>query len=103
MNTELEERLRELGIDLADIDQDDIVTGAQAARLAGVTPQAIHNWRKRGHLRNIGTKEHPRYLRLDVAKAELATRRPGVIRKRPDIASWQMGEHWDRINPEAAA
>lgn len=103
MNAELAQHLEDLGVDLDSLSEDDIVTGAEAARLAGVTPQAINNWRTRGHLRNIGTDDRPRYLRVDVAKAELATRRPGVIRKRTDIAAYQMNEHWDRINPEESA
>ena len=103
MNVELEERLHELGVDITKLTPEDIVTGAEAARLAGVTPQAINNWRKRGHLRNIGTDDRPRYLRMDVALAERATRRPGQLRKAVDVAAWQINEHWQRINPEAAA
>lgn len=103
MNADLVQRLADLGIDLEDLTPDDIVTGAEAARFAGVTPQAINNWRKRGHLRNIGSDDRPRYLRTDVALAEHATRRPGQLRRSPDIAAWQIGEHWNRINPEAAA
>lgn len=102
MNHELLQRLDDLGIDPAKVTPDDIVTGAQAARLAGVTPQAIANWRKRGHLRNIGTEDRPRFLSIDVALAERATRQPNVIRKRSDIAAWQMNELWERLNPEAA-
>lgn len=112
MDTELVQRLHDMGIDLADIDDDDILTGAQAARMAGVSRAAITQWRERGYigpdkkrvrLRNIGTPDRPRYLRIDVAVAERDSRRPGVIRKNAGIATWQMAEHWDRINPEAAA
>lgn len=103
MNADLVQRLEELGVDLEQLTLDDILTGAEAARAAGVTPQAINNWRKRGHLRNIGTADRPRYLRMDVALAERATRRPGQLRKAVDVAAWQIDEHWRRINPEAAA
>ncbi|WTW93640.1 hypothetical protein OG216_09740 [Streptomycetaceae bacterium NBC_01309] len=112
MDADLVQHLEDLGVDLAHIDDGDILTGAQAAEAAGVSRAAITQWRQRGYigpdkkrvrLRNIGTEDRPRYLRVDVAKAERDTRRPGVVRKRVDIAAYQMNEHWDRINPEESA
>jgi hypothetical protein len=112
MNADLIQHLEDLGVDLADISDDDILTGAQAAQAAGVSRAAITQWRRRGYigpdkkrvrLRNIGTEDRPRYLRVDVARAERDTRRPGVIRRRTDIASYQMNELWDEINPEESA
>ena len=110
MNADLVQHLADLGVDLDDLTPDDILTTAQAARLAGVTPQCINNWRKRGYgpktarakLRNIGTEDRPRFLRMDVALAERATRRRGVLREAVDVAAWQIDEHWTRINPDAA-
>ena len=54
------------------LDVDARLTGVEAARYAGVTRQAIINWRNRGHL-----PQGPdgKYRLLDVAKAEHATRR----------------------------
>lgn len=66
----------------------DLYTGTQAARLAtgwrrrlsadaaAVTPQAICNWRTRGHLKVGGLDEHqrPLYALADIARAEQATR-----------------------------
>ncbi len=63
--------------------RNDLLTTKQAAELAEVTPEAIRMWVKRGHLK-VAEKDgeeirddlgHPRYWRLDVAKAEFATRR----------------------------
>lgn len=52
------------------------LTATQAAAYAGVTVQAIVNWRARGHLQPTGTRDgRPVYRLLDVAKAEHATRR----------------------------
>lgn len=61
----------------------DLLTTKQAAYLADVTPQAIRMWVNRGHLEVAKLNdveirdEHgrPRYWRLDVAKAEHATRK----------------------------
>jgi hypothetical protein len=92
-------------VDLAHLAEDDVLTTKQAAQAAGVRPSAINNWRERGytvkvdggrerhHLRNIGTDERPRYLALDVARAEHATRRPGVLRSNPLIAGLQIMQH----------
>ena len=52
------------------------ITTSQAAAYAGVTRQAITNWRRRGHLQPVAYDHgHPIYILLDVAKAEYATRR----------------------------
>ena len=48
------------------------ITAAEAARYAGVTVQAIVNWRNRGHLTQ---GQDGKYVLLDVAKAEHATRK----------------------------
>lgn len=63
--------------------RNDLLTTKQAAELAGVVPQAIRMWVKRGHLQvakrnGKEIRDHlgrPRYWRLDVAKAEYATRK----------------------------
>jgi hypothetical protein len=54
------------------IDVDARLTASQAAAYAGVTVQAIVNWRNRGHLQR---GDDGKYRLLDVAKAEHATRR----------------------------
>ena len=57
------------------------LTGAQAARYAQVTRQAVHNWHERGYLTRDGERvyltqgDDGKYRLLDVAKAEHATRR----------------------------
>lgn len=58
------------------------ITTSQAAAYAGVTLQAIANWRRRGHLTPVAhDRGRPLYQLLDVARAEYATRqrarRPG--------------------------
>lgn len=69
--------------------RNDLLTTKQAAELAGVVPQAIRMWVIRGHL-NVATYEgkeirddkgNPRYWRLDVAKAEYATRKRARFRR----------------------
>ena len=52
-----------------------LLTASEAARYAGVSPQAIVNWRRRGHLEATITPQGPRYTLLAVAKAEHATRK----------------------------
>lgn len=61
--------------DLPDINA--LLTATQAAGYAGVTPQAIVNWRRRGHLKAAGRDDsgRPLYRLLDLAKAEHATRK----------------------------
>lgn len=63
--------------------RNDLLTTKQAAELAGVVPQTIRMWVKRGHLQvakhnGVEIRDEygrPRYWRLDVAKAEYATRK----------------------------
>ena len=53
-----------------------LLTASEAAQHAGVTVEAILNWRRRGHLTIAGHKNgRPAYTLLDVAKAEHATRK----------------------------
>jgi predicted site-specific integrase-resolvase len=53
-----------------------LLTATQCAAYAGVSVQAIVNWRRRGHLPIAGHKNgRPAYTLLDVAKAEHATRK----------------------------
>jgi DNA-binding transcriptional MerR regulator len=61
--------------DLPDINA--LLTATEAAGYAGVTPQAVINWRNRGHLKPAtrDTSGRPLYRLLDVAKAEYATRK----------------------------
>lgn len=63
---------------------DDLITAAEAARLCGVTTQAISNWVRRGHLKQAGLDErkHKLYKVIDVAKAERATRDHPAARNR---------------------
>jgi len=52
-----------------------LLTATQCAAYAGVSVQAIVNWRNRGHLAPAGHRHgRPVYRLLDVAKAEHATR-----------------------------
>lgn len=63
--------------DLEDIDMFETeLTTAQAAQLARVTPEAIRQWKSRGYLAACSTDRagRPRFLGIDVAKAEHATR-----------------------------
>ncbi|MFJ8474215.1 MerR family transcriptional regulator [Kitasatospora sp. NPDC094011] len=54
----------------------DLLTGPEAAVLCRVTPEAIRQWKRRGHLAPAGLDERgrPLYRQLDVARAEAATR-----------------------------
>lgn len=63
---------------------DDLITAADAARLCGVTTQAITNWVRRGHLKEAGLDERNRkvYKVIDVALAERATRDHPAARNR---------------------
>jgi len=52
-----------------------LLTATQAATMAGVTVQAIVNWRNRGHLQPAGTCHgRPVYRLIDIARAEHKTR-----------------------------
>jgi predicted site-specific integrase-resolvase len=63
--------------------RNDLLTTKQAAHLADVVPQTIRMWVNRGHLKVAvyngvevrDKQDRPRYWRLDVAKAEHATRK----------------------------
>ena len=58
------------------VDPNARLTATEAAEFAGVTIQAIVNWRNRGHLRPVAHDHgRPLYRLLDVARAEYATRR----------------------------
>lgn len=54
-----------------------LLTATEAAKYAGVKPQAIVNWRRRGHLQAESYDDHgrPLYTLLGVAKAEHLTRK----------------------------
>ncbi|MFG2899539.1 MerR family transcriptional regulator [Streptomyces zaomyceticus] len=47
-----------------------------SAGAAAVTPAAVRQWARRGHLAPTGLDDHgrPLYAHVDVARAELATR-----------------------------
>ena len=52
-----------------------LLTATQAATMAGVTVQAIVNWRNRGHLTPAGNCHgRPVYRLIDIARAEHKTR-----------------------------
>lgn len=58
------------------VNLDALITGSQAARLAGVSKQLIYRWRQLGHLQPADpTPGRPRYRVRDVLQAERATRR----------------------------
>jgi hypothetical protein len=59
--------------DLPDLDA--LLTATEGARYAGVSVQAVVNWRRRGHLEAVQTPDGPRYTLLALAKAEHATRK----------------------------
>ncbi|MFJ2863695.1 MerR family transcriptional regulator [Kitasatospora sp. NPDC087314] len=56
---------------------DTLLTGPEAANLCRVTPEAIRQWKRRGHLQPAGLDHHgrPLYRQLDVARAEVRTRK----------------------------
>lgn len=58
------------------INPDELLTTAQAAELAGVTPQAVRVWHHRGHLEPAGRNDrgHNLWRLVDVARAEHHTR-----------------------------
>ena len=61
--------------DLPDINV--LLTATQASHYAGVTPEAIMMWRRRGHLTPASHDRsgRPLYRLIDIAKAEHATRK----------------------------
>ena len=68
---------------MADLDVHALLTATEAAAYAGVTVQAIINWRTRGYINQHGEREHlqpagtksgrPAYRLLDLAIADRAT------------------------------
>lgn len=49
-------------------------TTRQAAEAAGVTPDVIYQWKRRGKLTPVNPRGRPRYRALDVLTVEAATR-----------------------------
>lgn len=49
-------------------------TTAEAAEAAGVKPDVIYQWKRRGKLKPINRRGWPRYRAMDVLAAEKATR-----------------------------
>jgi DNA-binding transcriptional MerR regulator len=49
-------------------------TTAEAAEAAGVTPDVIYQWKRRGKLTPVNRKGWPRYRAMDVLRAEASTR-----------------------------
>jgi len=49
-------------------------TTAEAAEAAGVTPDVIYQWKKRGKIAPINRRGWPRYRAMDILQAEKATR-----------------------------
>lgn len=49
-------------------------TVAEAAEAAGVTPDVIYQWKRRGKIKPVNPTGWPRYRALDILKAEAATR-----------------------------
>lgn len=54
--------------------QNAIWTTAEAAEAAGVTPDVIYQWKRRGKLTPVNRRGWPRYRAMDVLRAEQATR-----------------------------
>jgi DNA-binding transcriptional MerR regulator len=49
-------------------------TTAEAAEAAGVTPDVIYQWKRRGKIAPVNRRGWPRYRAMDVLRAEQATR-----------------------------
>lgn len=54
-----------------------LFTAAEAAPMLGVTPAAVRQWARRGHLVAIDHDDRgrPRYRGIDLLRAEAATRK----------------------------
>lgn len=58
-----------------DVDLEHTVwTTAQAAEAAGVTPEVIYQWKRRGKIKPVNRRGWPRYRAMDVLQAERSTR-----------------------------
>jgi len=62
------------------VNLDALLTGTQAARLAGVSKQVIYRWRQLGHL-HPAQQSPPRYRAGDVLAAERVTRNSPYCRR----------------------
>ncbi|MFI1165633.1 MerR family transcriptional regulator [Streptomyces sp. NPDC020801] len=51
-----------------------IWTTTEAAEAAGVTPDVIYQWKRRGKLVPVNRRGWPRYRAMDVLRAEQSTR-----------------------------
>jgi len=51
-----------------------IWTTPEAAEAAGVTPEVIYQWKRRGKIIPVNRCGRPRYRALDVLRAEQSTR-----------------------------
>lgn len=49
-------------------------TTAEAAEAAGVTPDVIYQWKRRGKLTPVNRRGRPRYRAMDVLRTEQSTR-----------------------------
>ncbi len=49
-------------------------TTAEAAEAAGVTPDVIYQWKRRGKIKPVNRTGWPRYRAMDVLATEKATR-----------------------------
>lgn len=47
----------------------------EAAEAAGVTPDVIYQWKRRGKIQPVNRRGWPRYRALDVLRAEQSTRK----------------------------
>lgn len=69
------------------LDMDALITGAQAARLVGVTRAAVCTWRSTGRLQPQGQRgRSPLYRFADVLAVERDTRRSGKSHRGPRAA-----------------
>lgn len=51
-----------------------IWTTTEAAEAAGVTPDVIYQWKRRGKIQPVNRRGWPRYRALDVLRVEQSTR-----------------------------